>query len=307
MMKRVRRDQVTYGMSPGHAPVLCVASGERFCLETKDCYSDTLKRPEDVFDKEKVGGGNPGTGPVCIEGAKPGDVLRVDIEKIQTREFAAMRVLPGVGALGHLIEETENAFFPIKGQKLELGSGLSVPIVPMIGVIGTAPAGTEIPNSTPGEHGGNMDCKEIAAGASVYLPVYVEGALLSLGDIHAVQGDGEVCICAAEVSGEVTLRATVLATPLPTPCVENATHVMFLGSALTLDECERMVLDKAHRYLTGCLACDINEAARLMSLLGELRVCQVVDPLKTMKFMFPKAVLQALGMGERAADLPRTA
>jgi amidase len=161
----------------------------------------------------------------------------------------------------------------------------------MIGVIGTAPAGAPVLNGTPGEHGGNMDCKLIAAGAIVYLPVNAPGALLCLGDLHALMGDGEVCICGAEVSGEVTLRARAGQSALPTPCVETDKHYHFIGSALTLDACEALVLAKAHRFLAGAGGLGANGAARAMSLLGDLAVCQVVDPLKTMRFSIPKLLV----------------
>ena len=167
----------------------------------------------------------------------------------------------------------------------------------MIGVIGTAPTGESILNGTPGEHGGNMDCREITEGASVYLPANVDGALLSAGDLHALMGDGEVCICGAEVSGEIILRAEIVRAFLPTPCVETQSHVHFIGSAEGLDECEELVLRKSHAYLTHRLGLGANEAARIMSLIGDLHVCQVVDPLKTMRFSLPKCLLKKYGAG----------
>jgi len=301
-MRRIAAGRVCYAMSRENPPVARVGRGESFCVETKDCYSNTITSAQDAYDKSRCGRPNPATGPVYVEGAVAGDVLRIDIERIDVRDFAAMCVGPGMGAVGHLVREAETRIIPIRDGRLEIAEDFSLAVNPMVGVIGTAPAEGEVPNSTPGEHGGNMDCKEIAAGASLYVPVCVEGALLALGDIHALQGDGEVCICAAEVSGEVQLCVDVMQTPLPTPCVENEEHVMFLASASTLDECERAAIDKAHRYLTKCLGLGINDSVRLMSLLGELGVCQVVDPLKTMKFMLPKALLRSLGMGPRATD-----
>ena len=104
-------------------------------------------------------------------------------------------------------------------------------------------------------------------------------------------GDGEVCICGAEVSGEVILKVKVENASFPTPCVETENHLHFIGSALTLDECEQIVLKKAHQFLTGAAKKSSNEAARLMRLLGNLGVCQVVDPLKTMRFSVPKVLL----------------
>jgi len=295
-MRRLSKDHVCGAMSRDERAVMRVAAGETFCVETEDCYAGCLKRPGDETPKEMGGFANPATGPVFIEGAEPGDILRIEIESVAMRDYAVMRVSPGQGALGDSIEEEETVFLPIRDGMLQIREGLHVPVRPMIGVIGVAPAGEPVPTITPGEHGGNMDCREIGPGAVLYLPVNVEGALLAMGDLHAVMGDGEVCICGAEVSGEVVLHVDATHSALPTPCVETPEHVLFLGSAVTLDECEAIVVDKALRFLTGACGLATHEAARLMSLVGELRVCQVVDPLKTMKFMLPRSVLAGLGV-----------
>ena len=296
-MKRVTDEQVVYCMTAENAPVLSVEPGESFCVATMDCYSNSLRKPGDVFSAAAVGGGNPATGPVHVKGARPGRVLRVDIERITMRDWAVMNVHPKVSPLGDVIESDEVTFLPIRDGKLVVTDQLALPVNPMIGVIGVAPKGEGVPTVTPDEHGGNLDCKCITAGASVYLPVAVDGALLAMGDLHAVQGDGEVCICAAEVSGEIVASAVPLDTDLPTPCVETPEAVLFLGSAIELDTCEALVIGKAFRFLTRNLRLGANEAARFMSLAGELQVCQVVDPLKTMRFAFAKSHLRALGMG----------
>ena len=305
-MKQLSKDNLIYTMSGGHAPQLRVAPGESFCLETEDCYGGALHTPEDKLSEILGDRCNPATGPVIIDGAKPGDILCIEIEDIQTRDYAIMSVMNGTGALGELVEGSEITFLPIRQNSLIISETLSVPLSPMIGVLAVAPAGADIPNTTPGAHGGNMDCKEIAAGSAVYLPVAVEGALLAAGDLHAVMGDGEVCICGAEVSGRVVLRTRVLKnSSLPTPCVETPDDLLFLASAETLDACERMVLDKTHRFLANVIGLSPNAAARIMSLLGQLRVCQVVDPLKTMKFILPKSALAALDIDDRLVEILR--
>ena len=291
-MERVTRDKVCYRMSASNPPALRVEPGETFCVEMEDCYSGALQSPTDVFTKEMWDTVNPATGPVYIAGAAPGDVLCVEVLALRTRPWAVMCVEHGAGALGDRVEGVETVILPIRDHRLYLREDFSLPLRPMIGVIGVAPAGEPILNGTPGEHGGNMDCKEITAGAKVYLPVSAEGALLAVGDVHAVMGDGEVCICGAEVAGEADLRADVLKTDLPTPCVETDEWLYFIASAKTLDECEGLVLAKAHAYLTRGLGLAPNDAARVMSLVGELQVCQVVDPLKTLRFAFPKDFLR---------------
>jgi len=301
-MKRLTKDKVCYAMSHDNPPCLRVQAGERFRLEVSDCYSGNLKTPDDVFTKDMWSTVNPATGPVFVDGAQPGDILRIDVASIEIGDHAVMCVEHGAGALADCVNGAETTILPIRNGAIELRDGVALPVRPMIGVLGVAPAGEPILNGTPGEHGANMDCKEIGAGASVCLPVLVPGALLAAGDLHALMGDGEVCICGAEVAGEVELCCTILRSSLPTPCVETADALLFLSSAVSLDDCERAVLGKAHRFLHADLGLPANESARVMSLVGGLCVCQVVNPLKTMKFVLPKPLLRSLA-GERLDDV----
>lgn len=289
-MKTVTADHACYSMSPKNKPALTVKQGEVFRLETKDCYSNNLKSEKDFFTMAMWDTVNPATGPVFIEGAKKGDILKVEILDMAIRDYAVMSVEHGSGALGEFIEGRETTLLPIKDGKLLINESLSIPVNPMIGVIGTAPE-DDVPTGTPGEHGGNMDCKIITEGCTVYLPVNTEGALLAAGDIHALMGDGESCICGAEVSGSITMKATISARRIPTPCIETSEAFHFIGSAKTLDECEGIVLRKAHSFLRDFAMLKANEAARLMSLACDLQVCQIVDPLKTMRFAIPKRVI----------------
>ncbi len=291
-MLRIGKDKICYTMSASHPPVAEVDLGELFLVETEDCYSGRLRTPDDHFTSDLWDTVNPATGPIAIRGVRPGSVLRVEVVEIRTRDFAVMCLEHGAGALGRQVEGLETSILPIRDGRLWLNEALGIPLRPMIGVIGTAPAGEPVLNGTPGEHGGNMDCKEISAGSCLYLPIAVPGALLSVGDLHAVMGDGEVGICGAEVSGEVLLRASQINWALPTPCIETSTHLSFIASAKTLDACEGLVLEKAHRFLVDIEGLAANEAVRWMSLLGDLQVCQVVDPLKTMRFSLPKMQLQ---------------
>ncbi len=167
---------------------------------------------------------------------------------------------------------------------------------PMLGVIGVAPAAGTVPNSTPGTHGGNMDCTLITSGAKLYLKVAVEGALFGCGDMHAVMGDGEVVVCGAETPGEVTLTPQVVDIPgLPTPFLENDEIVAVIASGETTDAAYKLALDMMHGFLTNVAGLSINDAAMLMSLVGNLKFCQVVDPLLTVRFEFPKSVLADYG------------
>lgn len=304
-MRRLTKDHAIYRMSKLESPAMVVEPGEIFRVQTEDCYSGNLKTAKDRFTKSMWDTVNPATGPIYVRGAVPGRLLRVDVHEIKTRAWAVMCVEKGAGALGDKLQGVETTIHPIRGGRLVYSKRLTLPLDPMIGVMGVAPARGAILTGTPGEHGGNMDCREIRAGSSVFLPVYHSGALLALGDIHALMGDGEVVICGAEAAGEVTLSVRLVRPRIPTPCVETEHDILFIGSAKTLDQCEKIVLDSAHRFLTQFMRLKPNEAGRMMSLIGELRVCQVVDPLKSMKFMLPKKALADFGLRSKGRGVLR--
>jgi amidase len=166
----------------------------------------------------------------------------------------------------------------------------------MIGVIGVAPKNGAVANGTPDAHGGNMDCTLIGAGCTVYLPVNTPGALLGMGDLHSVMGDGEIVVCGLEVAGAVVFSTRVLKeTMLPTPFAETEDLVTTIHSALTIDEATYGAIHHMAKFLTEMVGMGVNEAAMLMSVAGELKFCQVVDPNKTVRFEFPKRVLRTYG------------
>jgi len=207
-----------------------------------------------------------------------------------------MIAVPGTGALGHLITQEETAILEHVGDTVRFKDKVVVKQKPMLGVIGVAPADGTIPNSTPGPHGGNMDCTLITSNTRLYLTVAVEGALFGCGDMHAAMGDGEVVICGAETPGEVTLTPQVVEIPgLPTPFIENDELVAVVASAESSDAAYKMALDMMHGFLTKVAGIPVNDAAMLMSLVGALKFCQVVDPLLTVRFEFPKSVLADYG------------
>ena len=167
----------------------------------------------------------------------------------------------------------------------------------MIGVIGTAPVEKEgIPTTTPGKHGGNMDCKKIVKGSTIYLPVNVKGGLLSMGDIHALMGDGEVFICGLEIAGEITVKVSVLKNiKLPTPFLHSRGKVMSIQSAKDLDKAGDMAAKEMFEFVKEATKQDDVRTGMLMSLLSDMAVCQVVDPLLTVRVEFPLDVLEKYG------------
>ena len=296
MACELTRDKAFFGFSPETEPVARVAQGETLHLTTHDCFSGQLKTTADTLDTLDWSITNPATGPIYIEGTKPGDILRIDLHEVKAHGPSVMIAVPDVGALGHLITEQETVIVEHRGDTVVYKDKVVVKQKPMLGVIGVAPEAGTVPNSTPGTHGGNMDCTLITSGAKLYLKVAVEGALFGCGDMHAVMGDGEVVVCGAETPGEVTLTPQVVAIPgLPTPFLENDEIVAVIASGATTDEAYKLALDMMHGFLTGVAGFPVNDAALLMSLVGNLKFCQVVDPLMTVRFEFPKSVLAEYG------------
>ncbi|MGE5462204.1 MAG: acetamidase/formamidase family protein [Syntrophothermus sp.] len=292
MTTRVTRDKLFFAFEPALIPATRVGQGEEILLETHDCFEGQIQRPQDLVDKLDWDHVNPATGPVYIDGARPGDILRVDLLEIKVGQQASMVTIPGEGALGDVITQMETAILKVDENGILFKDKLRIPKKPMIGVIGVAPASGSVPNGTPGPHGGNMDCTLMCEGNSAYFTVGVEGALFGAGDFHAAMGDGEIVVCGAEISGELRFQARVVDLKgLPTPFVQSPTVVATIYSAPTIDEAASGAIHRMAQFLTDFAKLPLNDAGMLMSLVGELTFCQVVDPLKTVRFEFPKWVL----------------
>ena len=297
MVTKVTRDRLFFAFEPKLNPVIHVKQGEEVLLETHDCFEGQIQKPQDLVDKLDWNHVNPATGPVYIEGAKPGDSLRVDLLEVRVGKQASMVTIPGEGALGDIITQMETAILKLEGDYLLFKDKIRIPKKPMIGVIGVAPESGSVPNGTPGPHGGNLDCTLMCEGNSAYFTVGVDGALFGAGDFHAAMGDGEIVVCGAEISGELHFKAQVVdgLKGMPTPFVQTPEVVATIYSAPTTDEAANGAIHRMAQFLTDFAKIPLNDAGMLMSLVGQLKFCQVVDPLKTVRFEFPKWVLAEYG------------
>ncbi|BDP44067.1 acetamidase (plasmid) [Deinococcus aetherius] len=292
----VPRDHLVYAMDPANPPALRVPGGSLLVFQTRDCFEDQIQDAGAEFTALDWNRINPATGPVYVEGARPGDALAIEILDIRVGPQAVMVTGPGLGVEGDALDRPTVRVFPVEDGQVTV-SGVRLPLRPMIGVIGTAPADTPVPNGTPGPHGGNMDTTVIRAGSTLFLPVNVEGALLALGDLHAGMGDGEVSVCGLEVPGEVTLRVSVVpACPWPLPMVQTATHLYTVASALTLDEAATLATKHMSAFLQAEAGLSRADAIGLLSAAGNLQISQVVDPLKTCRFELGLDLLAQLGV-----------
>ena len=255
---------------------------------------------------------NPLTGPFYVEGAQPGDTLVVEIQRIKlTRSSAYSSILPWFGSLTEeapgrrlllneplprkrydwsldLENNTGTVEFPDSDSKKA-----TIPLHPFIGSIGVAPRYGRVEMSlTPGEYGGNMDCVETCEGVQLHLPVFVEGAYLVFGDIHAAQGDGELCGVALETSAEVQVRLDVIkGKAIDWPRIVDEKWIMTVGSSRPLMEAYKIAHVEMVKWLCEDYGYDKWDALQLLSQVGRCRVGNVVDPNYSVVAKFPRTYL----------------
>lgn len=288
----MKSEGAVIAMSPSnHAKCHCI-SGSTVVFQTLDCYEGNIKSEKDLFQQLDYSKINPATGPLYIDGAEPGDILKVEILNIKLEEQGCMALMSGAGPFGTFIKEEKTKIIEVKNGYVMFNNLVKIPISPMIGVIGIAPQNKAILNGTPGEHGSNMDCRKIQAGTSLYLSVNVPGALLSIGDLHAVMGDGEVATCGVEINGEVTVRVSVFKDiKIPTPLLRTKKEYITIASAKTIDEAGEKASIKMLELLRVATDLDVSERIMLLSLIGNIEICQVVNPLKTARMAIPTWIL----------------
>ena len=291
-------------------PVLSVNSGEMVVVETlaslpPDEYEAAGIAPDlipqalrDVFSE--VGDRGPGphilTGPISINGAEPGDVLEVHIEGIElTTPFGYNRIIYGMGALPEdfpysslrLLRYDPNAM------RAEVIPGVVIPFRPFFGTMAVAPPSImgKVSSMPPGVYGGNIDNKELVPGTTLYLPIHVKGALFSVGDAHAVQGDGEVDVSAIETAARGTFRFAVRKNKrIRWPRAETPTDFITMGLHEDLDVAVQMAVREVIDFLGEEKGISREDAYRIASLAVDLRVTQVVDGVKGIHAMIPKNI-----------------
>lgn len=293
-MLRIKRENTVFEMSATNKAVAHCLSGDTVVFETHDCFGNQIKNESQLMDNLDFDRINPATGPLFVDGAEPGDVIKVEIKGISINSYGIMCQAPNVGVTGALIQSEVTKIVPVRDGIFALNDKLSFPVDPMIGVIGTAPKGEGINTGTPDCHGGNMDCNKIREGSVLYLPVNVEGGLLAMGDLHAAMGNGEVCVCGVEIKGEVTVRVTLLKNcKIPTPFLTDATHFMTIYSAENLDKATEGATLSMQKFLADEVGMAIDEAGFLLSAVGNVEICQCVDPNKTVRMEVPNIVLDS--------------
>ncbi len=291
------KEHYIYSFDKEHEPAMTISSGEQVVIETHDCFLGQIESEETSYQAIDWNHINPATGPIYVKGAKPGDVLKVTIDELEIASTGIIATGKDLGVMGHRLEDFAIKKVDIVDNTYRFNEQLRLPINPMIGVIGVAPANEGISCGTPGEHGGNMDTTLITKGAVLYLPVFQEGALFGLGDLHAAMGDGEIGVSGIEVAGKVMVTLEVMeGKSIPHPIVVNEEGAAVIVSKPTLDEAAREAVEifiDIMEPLTGLSAADLS---MLFSVCGHVQVSQIVDPLMTARFFVPSEVFEAYGI-----------
>jgi len=279
----------TFG--PLNEPMIWVKPGEVVEIETHDHFGDVVKIGQELreaVEKDLLHFVNPVTGPIYVEDAEPGDTLVVEILDIKIPEIGVITASPSSGALKGLIEipEIVTKFLKIRKGKVIYETNdrnrVEIPVNPFIGTIGVSPEVETISTTTPGQHGGNMDCPDIKPGNKLYLPVFKEGALFSLGNIHALQGDGEICGTALEVSALVKLKFNLVkGKRVNWPRVESPEEIMTICSDKPLEEAAKLALTELIEWMETDYGFNKIDAYMLLSLVAKLNITQMVNPLYT--------------------------
>lgn len=283
-----------------HEPVLRIADGDTVHTTTVDAGG------KDFRGEQATPGGNPQTGPFYIEGAEPGDTLVLTLDRLYPNRdwgYTATVVAPNVvdpqyvrqlpdGGRAHWSIDREKGTATLESPETRLGK-LTLPIVPMLGCFGVAPPlGQAISTATSAEHGGNMDYRGFTTGVTVYFPVFVEGALLHVGDGHAVQGDGEIVGTGIEISFDVTFTVRVLkGKRIHWPRGENADYLFTVGNARPLDQCVQHATTEMLRWLQDDYGLDPVGASILLGQCVEYDLGNVFDPAYTMVCKLAKRYL----------------
>ena len=292
-MKTIASNRHIYAFAPDLAPVETIALGETICIDALDALGGQVRAETDILSGLDFDRINPATGPVRIEGVGRGDTLVVQVLSINMEDQGSIVTGPGLGVLADEIENHATRILPIRNGTVHFGD-LALAAKPMIGVIGVAAESGSFPTGTAHRHGGNMDTKEIGVGTTVYLPVFQDGAMLAMGDVHAVMGDGEVCVSACEVAARITIQVDrVEGRCLQWPLVETEDAVHILVSLPTVEEALVEATRQAVAFLQTARGFNKEDAYMLASLAVDIGISQLVDPNKTARASIPKSVLPA--------------
>ncbi len=293
-MQTVRAENLITSYDVRHRPCAEVDLGEKFRIETHDRIP-TIAATETLVDafSDRFNPIYAVTGPVFVRGTRAGSVIRADILDISLDDRGIICATPGRAGFGDKIAAAHSKIVAIEEAEIVFSESIRIPLNPHVGKLATTPAGEPVPTGSPGPHGGNMDNKHVTVGSSVFLPVFVDGTLLSLGDLHAAMGDGESNSSGVEAAGTVTLCCLgAEGLNIAQPLVMTASEIQMLGQGDTLEAACRMALDHMARLVTAELEISYRDAAMLISIAGDLHICQIANPLVGVRVSLSRALFR---------------
>ena len=280
--RRISRANRVFSYSADHAPCARIEPGERIVVETTNAFGDQKLEPGDTLDQLDFDACDPLTGPLFVEGAEPGDSIAVHIEHIELVGTGVQGIIADFGILEW--DRLPLHFFTPENGRIRWLRGIDIEVRPNLGAMGVAPASGSVPSIEPGDHGGNQDAKHVCPGSAVHFPVFHPGALLFMGDCHQIQGDGELCGVAPETDAEVTLRVELLkAKAIRRPRIVTGDRFMALASAKTLEDAVKLAVRDTVDLLVAEKGLTEDEAYLLITIKADIEICQVVDPLMTVR------------------------
>lgn len=274
-----------------HEPVYRVKAGDQIKFNTVDCFSEQLESEEDLvhgIDFDQI---NPGTGPIYVEEAEVGDVLVVHVDDVSVLDHG-FAVTYGVGQLKDNSEIRTKRIQIDNERNVAKYNDLEIPLHKMIGVIGVAPADEAIGCGRIGDHGGNMDNRMIQAGATVYFPVNVPGAMLQIGDLHGAMGDGELDGAGLECSGSATVTVDIIKDfRLDRPLIETKDRWYTTAARDSYEEALGLAMQDMQRLMRKPYGWDDTDIDIYLSLDGHVEInqgCDLDEMLISLRVGIPK-------------------
>ena len=289
-MKRATRSQLCTSFSSDNPPVIRVQPGETFVMETNDrfaTYEGPNSSPEAMEILKTM------AGPVYIEGSKPGDTLKIEVLDVTLPlDYGWIGATPGRGPLGDRIPEFRKTRVRITEKGVDFDGKVTMPLRPMMGRIGVAPKDGTRSSNERGEFGGSMGNTPITTGATVYLPVFHAGGLLTIGDCHATMGDGEATASAVECAFDATFKVSIEKSfNVTRPVVATETDVMTTGEGETLEVATREAVNAMADLMIARLGVDSTDAAMLIASAADIRTGLAGNPPYTMRVSVPRSML----------------
>lgn len=307
-MKEVEQKEYYYSFNKNIKPLITIASGETVVVKTSDNVNNRIRTGTDPKEMDLLNADtlfNPLSGPIYLEGAKKGDTIAIDIVDIKVQpgwgqgwtgqggwlgtmmSGAAANLLAPIPNIIKICKIDDKIHFPLKNNREIL-----LDPAPFPGTIGTCPI-IEVNSCGLGPFGGNMDSPDLARGSKLYLPVFVDGGLIFVGDVHYLQGEGELGGPAVEVPSLITLKINLVKDKkINWPRIENSEYIMTVGNTRPLDDCLRTASVEMVLMLEKDYGFDRWDAAILLNAVSKLVINQATNALYSITCKFPKKYLK---------------